>query len=107
MNKQRRTFLLVTTVSSIGLTAFGSNAFAQKPNPIVEESDPQAKALGYVADAAKIDKKKSPNYIGGSQCGNCQLYQGKPKEASGACPLYPNKQVSAKAWCNTWVKKAA
>lgn len=107
MNKQRRTFLLVTTAGGIDLTTLGSNAFAQKPNSMVVESNAQAKALGSVADTAKVDEQKSPHYVACSACGNYQLYQGKPKEASGACPLYPNKQVSAKAWCNTWVKKAA
>ena len=74
MNKQRRTFLLVTTAGGIGLTTLGSNAFAQKPNSMVEESDAPAKALEYVANTAKVDKKKSPNYVAGSACGNCQLY---------------------------------
>lgn len=107
MNKQRRIFILATATAGVGLTGIASNAFAQKPNPLVEETDAQATALGYVADAAKADKKKYPKFVAGSNCASCQLYQGKAKEAAGPCPLFPNKQVSAKGWCSAWVKKAA
>lgn len=105
MNKQRRIFMLAT--AGVGVGAISVSAFAQKPNPLVEESDPTAASLGYVADATKADKKKFPKYVAGEQCSNCQLYQGKAKETSGPCPLYPNKQVTAKGWCSAWVKKPA
>jgi hypothetical protein len=105
MNKQRRVFMLATV--GAGLVGTASIASAQKPGQVVEESDPQAVALGYISDSAKIDKKKHTKYVGGSQCANCQLFQGKPKEPTGLCPLFPNKQVNAKGWCSTWVKKAS
>lgn len=107
MNKQRRIFMLATATAGIGIGAMGSAAFAQTPSPMVSETDPQAAALGYVADATKVDKKKYPKHVASENCSNCQLYQGKPKEASGPCPLYPNKQVAAKGWCSAWVKKPA
>jgi hypothetical protein len=74
--------------------------------PLVDEKDPQAAALGYVAVAAKADKAKFPKYADGQACANCALYQG-GTAAQGGCPLYPGKQVVAKAWCSAYNKKAA
>ena len=45
---------------------------------MVDEKDPQAVALGYVADASRVDAKKYPKYAAGQNCANCALYQGKP-----------------------------
>ena len=73
---------------------------------LVDEKDPQAAALGYVAVAAKADKTKFPKYADGQACANCALYQGGAAE-QGGCPLYPGKQVLSKAWCSAYNKKAA
>ena len=73
---------------------------------LVDEKDPQAAALGYVAVAAKADKAKFPKYADGQACGNCALYLGAAAE-QGGCPLYPGKQVLSKAWCSAYNKKAA
>jgi hypothetical protein len=74
--------------------------------PAVAESDPTAVALGYKADATQVDKTRFPKYQAGQDCAGCQLYQGKPGEASGACPLFGSKEVAAKGWCSAYVKKA-
>ena len=74
--------------------------------PLVDEKDAQAAALGYVAVAAKADKAKFPKYADGQLCSNCSLYQGGAAD-QGGCPLYPGKQVLAKAWCSAYNKKAA
>lgn len=73
---------------------------------MVVETDAQATALGYKADAGKVDKAKFPKFAAGQQCGNCALFQGKAGAASGPCPLFAGKQVSAKGWCSAWAKKA-
>ncbi len=97
---QRRLFL--ATVATSGAT-LGTLARAQT---MVSEKDPQAIALGYVADATKVDAKKFPKYAAGQHCGNCALFQGKPTDAAGNCPLYPGKQVAGAGWCSAWAKKA-
>jgi hypothetical protein len=74
--------------------------------PLVDEKDPQAAALGYVALAAKADKAKFPKYADGQACSNCALYLG-AAAAQGGCPLYPGKQVLGAAWCSAYNKKAA
>ena len=83
-----------------------SPAPATASGPLVDEKDPQAAALGYVAVAAKADKAKFPKYADGQACSNCALYQGGAAE-QGGCPLYPGKQVLGKAWCSAYNKKAA
>lgn len=73
---------------------------------MLDEKDPTALSLGYVADAGKADKAKYKQFAAGQNCGNCQLYQGAAGSAAGACPIYGGKQVSAKGWCSAYVKKA-
>ena len=87
--------------------ALTTAAHAQtKVPPMLDAKDPQAVALGYVADATKTDTKKFPKYAAGQNCTNCALYQGKPTDAAGGCPLFAGKQVAGKGWCSAWVKKA-
>ena len=74
---------------------------------MVAPSDPQAVALGYVDDAAKVDKAKYASFVAGSNCGNCALFGGKAGDASGPCPLFGGKQVAAKGWCSGYSKKTA
>lgn len=104
MKHSRRTFLISATGAASALAA-ARFAFAQGSAPLLE-SDPQAQALGYKTDATKADKAKFPKYAAGQMCGNCQLYQGKPADATGPCSLFPNKLVASKGWCSAWVKKA-
>jgi len=97
----RRTFIRLVPAAGAGLLA--GTAWAQA---MVEEKDPQAVALGYVADAAKVDKAKYPKHAAGQACSGCALFQGKAGAASGPCGVFPGKQVSAKGWCSAFAKKA-
>lgn len=99
MTNSRRNFLMTLTA---GGAAFASGAYAQAN---LDEKDPQAVALGYVADASKADTKKFPKYAAGQNCAGCALYQGKAGDAAGGCPLFGTKQVMAKGWCSAWAKK--
>ena len=92
-------------ISLVPLLGAATLARAQAPAPLVDPKDPQAVALGYNADATKVDKAKYPKYAPGQACGSCALYQGKTGDASGPCPLYAGKSVLSKAWCSAWVKK--
>lgn len=74
--------------------------------PMVDEKAAQALALGYVVDAAQADKAKFSVWAAGRQCNGCALYQGKAGEVAGPCPLFAGRQVAAKGWCSSWVKKA-
>lgn len=74
--------------------------------PMVAADDATAVALGYSPDANKVDKAKYAQRVDGTNCGNCNLFQGAAASASGGCPLFPGKQVSANGWCSAYVKKA-
>ncbi len=99
---QNRRIFLVTAAAAGAALATSAQAQANK----VDEKDPQAVALGYVHDATKVDTKKYPKYAAGQHCGNCALFQGKPDDAWGPCPLYAGKVVANKGWCSAWAKKA-
>jgi hypothetical protein len=72
----------------------------------LDEKDPQAKALGYVADAARVDSKTNPTFKSGQACANCLQLQGKAGDPMRPCNLFPGKLVNANGWCKAWVKKA-
>ena len=99
MNNNRRTFFM-TLAAGTSLLATSARAQAK-----LDEKDPQAVALGYVADATKTDTKKFPKYAAGQICTNCALFQGKATDAAGGCPLFAGKQVAGKGWCSAYAKK--
>jgi hypothetical protein len=42
-------------------------------------------------------------------CANCQFFLPKAGEKApkaAGCTIFPGKNVEAKGWCNSWVKKA-
>jgi High potential iron-sulfur protein len=104
-NPNRRAFVMTVVAGSSALAA--SRVSAQAAAPALTEADPQAVALGYKADASKVDKAKFPQYGAGQQCSGCNFYQGKATDAMAPCQLFAGKQVGAKGWCSAFVKKAA
>ena len=100
----RRDFIRIVPLAGVALiasrTSFGADA------PKLDPKDPQAVALGYVADATKADKAKFANYAAGHECANCHQFQGKAGDAFGPCLIFGGKQVSSHGWCSAWVKKA-
>ncbi|NLP61199.1 high-potential iron-sulfur protein [Paraburkholderia sacchari] len=103
MKSSRRSFL-ITSVGVAATVALSRQAFADAPK--VSESEPTAQALGYKADATKVDKAKFAKYAAGQDCSNCTFYQGKPTDAYAPCPMFPGKQVAGKGWCSAYNKKA-
>jgi hypothetical protein len=100
----RRTFIQILPLA--GVLALGAEAAFAADAPNLDPKDPQAAALGYVADSSKADKAKFPKWAAGQVCGGCQLYQGKATDASGPCAIFAGKHVSSKGWCSAFVKKA-
>ena len=95
----RRVFMLTVAAAGASL-ATGARAQA-----MVDEKDAQAAALGYVADAKRVDSKKFPKFAAGQLCSNCALYQGKAADKVAGCPLFGVKQVAGPGWCSAWAKK--
>jgi len=97
----RRVFMMQVAVGTTAVMA--SQAMAQAK---VDEKDPQAVALGYLADTTKVDAKKFPKHAAAQKCSNCQLYTGKATDANGGCALFAGKLVAGNGWCSAYVKKA-
>ena len=102
MQNSRRQFMILSAAGAATL-ALNSKVQAQA---MVVPTDPQAVALGYVADASKVDKAKFAKYAPPQACANCALYQGAAGSAAGGCALFAGKQVSSKGWCSAYAKKA-
>lgn len=100
----RRIFLIHAAVAGSALGA--AQAHAQAAAPKLDEKDPQAVALGYVADTTKANQAKYPKHSNEQMCSGCQLYQGKGTDAAGLCPIFAGRQVAAKGWCSTYIRKA-
>lgn len=82
-------------------------ASAQAPAKLAE-SDPAAKALGYIEDAAKVDPAKEAAYKKGTRCDGCALYMSaQAKDGYGPCAAFPGKTVAAKGWCRAFAAKPA
>ncbi len=105
MQAPRRLFVL-HVMTACATLAGAPLATAQTAPALVKEDDATAVALGYVADAAKIDAKKQPVYVPGSSCSGCALFQGKASDVSAPCLIFAGKHVAAKGWCTGWSKKA-
>ncbi len=103
-NSSRRHFVL--QIVAVGAAIGSLDAVAQGTSPKLSEADPQAVALGYKDDTTKVDAKKYPKHTPAQSCANCQLFQGKATDATGACALFAGKQVAAAGWCSAWNKKA-
>jgi hypothetical protein len=100
-DSNRRVFMLQVAAGSTVLMA----ASAQAQPAMVNEKDATAVALGYAADATKVDAKKVPKYAAGQKCNTCQLYTGKAGDPAGGCGIFPGKMVAANGWCSAYVKK--
>ena len=96
----RRVFLMTLAASGAALTN------AAQAQALLDEKDAQAVALGYVADAKRVDVKKYTKFAAGQNCISCALYQGKPADKAGGCPLLGATQVGGAGWCSAWAKKA-
>ncbi|MEW6777626.1 MAG: high-potential iron-sulfur protein [Bdellovibrionota bacterium] len=105
----RRSFLQKAGLALGALSLAGpflKRAYAAAKKKLLAETDPMATALGYKADAAKVDTKKYPQFKPGSSCATCQLYT-KVDETSGDCQMFPANSVTNGGWCMSYSKKAA
>jgi hypothetical protein len=88
--------LLLAAAAPAFLQAPRARAAGLTPLPA---TNPQAKALGYVADAAAA---RNPAHKPGSACANCQFFQA----ATSGCAIFVGFSVAPKGWCSAWAKKA-
>jgi High potential iron-sulfur protein len=101
----RRKFLHL--IPAAGAALAGADVFAQGSAPMVDEKDPQAVSLGYVADAKRVDKAKFPKYAPPQRCAVCQFYQGAATLPTAPCTIFGGKRVAGPGWCSAYVAKPA
>ncbi len=106
-NQSRRRFLklavvgaAVAPIAGVLLPRLGFAADL----PHLALTDPTAAALHYTEDAKTA--AANPTYKAGSECANCQFFQGKAGDEYGPCQLFAGKSVHSKGWCASWTKKA-
>ncbi|MBI2733661.1 MAG: high-potential iron-sulfur protein [Aquabacterium sp.] len=99
--RSRRQFIAL--VPALGALSWCVRARA---DTLLKETDPEAIAMDYRADAGKVDAIRFPKFKPGQTCANCALYGGDQGAASGPCGLFMFKDVTAIGWCNAWEKKA-
>jgi len=103
---QRRVFMARAVAGTAALVLTCEGARAADASELIDESDPQAVALGYKADTKKVDAKKYSQHAAAQTCGNCTLFVGKASDATGGCAVFPGKKVAGPGWCSAWVKRA-
>ena len=96
----RRAILHWVPAAGVALVAGRAQAQAGKA---VDEKEPQAVSLGYVTDAARVDKTKFPKFAAGQHCAACQFYTA---AATGPCTIFGGRPVAGPGWCSAFVKKA-
>jgi hypothetical protein len=101
----RRSLLKGALLGVAAAPAVGWLGRAEAAPVKLDVNDPQAKALGYVEDAAHVDQKANPNFKPGQHCGNCLQAQGEPGNAQLPCNIFPGKLVQSTGWCKVWVKR--
>jgi hypothetical protein len=105
-SSSRRIFIAGGLGAASALLLGRQTLAADAPPALVPETDPTAQALGYKADAARVDKAKFAKYQPGQHCAICQFYQGKPADAAAACTMFGNRPVAGPGWCSAYMKKA-
>ena len=72
----------------------------------VDPSESQAKQLGYIVDASKVDAKANPNFKPGQACWNCLQAPGaKEGDAEVPCNIFGGRTVAGNGWCKVYVKR--
>jgi hypothetical protein len=103
----RRTLLkgALLGVAAVPVSALISRT-ADAAGARVSPTEPQAKALGYIEDATKVDAKANPNFKPGQNCSNClQAPTAKPGMKEVPCNIFAGRPVAANGWCKVWVKR--
>lgn len=90
-------------VPALGLLGSAARAAGLPP---LDPSDSTATALGFAADATKVNATANPTYKAGQKCGTCSQFLGKAGEASGGCNIFAGKSVPAGGWCKVWSQKS-
>lgn len=105
-SSNRRDFLAGSALIATSALIAG-DVVAEAPLEALREDEPIAIALGYAANANKVDTVKYPKRAGdaGQQqyCSNCSLYKAASNAGYGKCTAIAGKLVAGAGWCNAWI----
>lgn len=91
----------------LGTSAVAANAAAQQRSENyhlpVDELGPFAAAMGYRADAGRVDKNRFKDVPSHQRCLSCANFRSKGKDSSGLCVMF-QQQASPSGWCSAWSK---
>ena len=82
----------------------GKESAAAELTPI-DPNDAAAKALGFIADASKVDASANGTFKAGQHCGACAQFQGKAGDPRGGCIIFAGRSVPADGWCQAWTQR--
>lgn len=106
----RRSFLKFGMKAGGGVIVISAVPVQLMAQDAVAESEPLAQAMGYVADASKVDTAKFPKRAGDAGanqfCHNCALFAGEADAEHAPCSIFQNRLVAGAGWCNAWVAKS-
>jgi High potential iron-sulfur protein len=106
-NISRRAIVKGGLIAGALVPAFGliGNRADAAGLPALDPSDPTAKALGFITDAAKVDVSTNATYKPNQKCGTCAQFQGKASDATAGCNIFAGHSVPVGGWCKVWAQK--
>ena len=99
--KNRRDFVLKFV--PLAGAAFALPRAALADVPLLTESDPMAKVMGFRLDTTKADHTKYPKHTNDQMCAKC-LHFTVPGADSAKCDLF-SKVVPKGGWCSGFSKR--
>ena len=101
MQTRRQTLLALAALPAAMPIAPQRAESAAPARALLDEAEPAAVAIGYVANARNVDVKKFPAYRRGQSCTTCTLLEFGTGVQRG-CTLVPGRLVMAGGWCKAW-----
>ena len=102
-HEHRRRAILQGAAGGLALLAL-PKAFARLP--LLRGDEPDALALDFVADAARLDPAVQPLFKPGSRCVRCYFFQGRPAADDAACTVFAGFRVPATGWCREFAPRS-
>ena len=107
-NKLSRRALLQSAacIAPVAMTGCASltRDTAQNQAPMVQASDPVARALAYYPATGEVpaDNPLAVTHNVSQTCSNCLHNRGSAGPGRLTCPTFPGRTVSVDGWCSLW-----
>jgi hypothetical protein len=96
---RRAILLALGVIASMGSARRAAAAAAV--GKLLDENEPAAKAIGYVANARMVDEKANPGFKRSQTCATCAFIKfGTGRQR--ACSAVGDRLVESAGWCKIW-----